>query len=605
MRISIWLILSVFGFGALGQGPNTIDSLNRLINTALPDSQKVEALCALSKELSGTDNDKALKTAQRALVIANKVGYSKWVAYSYNRIGSVYDFMSSADSAQHYYLKALKLFEATGDKSGVAACYQNIAVMYYYQLDFDKAIEYNNKALPLRFETGELNYVAKIYNNLGAIYRRQKKYREALSIYNASLKLKEGQGDKRGVAACYLNIGTVYRFTGNFDSALVYINKSLEADKTAGSPYDLASDYIGRGDLLISAGKTREARADIAEGIALAKKIKSPDLLYNAYGSLVACDSLEGNYKAALYNHLLMIQYKDEVLNAKKTAQVEKLQALYESEKKDSEIQMLNLDNDAKEKQQRLLLAALLLFVALLILAVWAFFSVQKRNKVLARQKREIEEKTEQLKKQAIEIARLSSQMNPHFLFNALSSLQKFVFSKDEEKSLEYINQLSALLRQTLNNSVNEYIGLDEEIKYIGLYLQFEETLLGPDFSFSISAEGIDAANVRIPPMLIQPIAENSVKHGLINKSGGKTISITVVAEGQLLKITIQDNGIGRTAAQEQKNHTSKALQITESRLRAEFEKAQLACETPLRVFDLKEATGTKVVLLLPFLEDF
>jgi LytS/YehU family sensor histidine kinase len=236
---------------------------------------------------------------------------------------------------------------------------------------------------------------------------------------------------------------------------------------------------------------------------------------------------------------------------------------------------------------------------------LWAFLSKRKHNRILSRQKTEIENKTGQLKEQAAQIARLSSQMNPHFLFNALNSLQKFVLNKNEEETLEYISQLSALMRGTLNNSTQEHITLQDEVEYLQRYLQFEKTLLGNEFSFEIDTAGLTASDISIAPMLVQPLVENAIKHGLSAKPGEKKVSIRFERENDSLKITVRDNGVGRKLAAAT-GHRSRGLDILNSRIISEYEIQMIPVPTQaVTVIDHEEPTGTEIILRVPLIENF
>lgn len=619
-NIQLYLILFLIGgVSVSAQEVNIIDSLNKTVNSTLIDTTRVKALCDLSKEYCGTDNDKALQLATKAKLLSEKINNKKFIAYSLLRVGAVYDYKSIWDTALVNYLNSLKIFDELKDKSGMASCYQNIGVMYYYQVNFDKALEFYNKALALRQATNEFNYIAKLYNNLGNVYRRQKKYPEALEIYRKSLALKEKQKDIKGIAACYLNIGTVYRYTENYDSSLAYMNKSMEMDKIIGSPHDSASNYITRGDLYLSMNKIPEAKADLLLGIKICQKIGAPDLVYNAYADLIVIDTILKDYKAALNDQYLLIKYKDEVINKEKVEKIEKLQALYQSEKKDSEIKVLNIDNENKQKQKETLYIIIGLIGVLFIISLVFYLLKRKDNILLTKQKQEIIDKTAMLNEQAAQIARLQTQMNPHFMFNALNAIQQFVVGKNMSQSLSYLNDFSRLMRITLNNSEKELIPLKDELAFLKLYIRFEELRFENKFDFNLSIDPVlDEECVVIAPMLIQPFIENAVKHGLLPKEekGKLTVlfSLKTETDKKYLSITITDDGIGRAASTELKKqhaalYESKAIKITEERILALCKKHDILVKNPVEIVDLKDAqnnaTGTEIKLILPYLEEF
>lgn len=610
LGLTRWLLtfiaLFTAGLSPLGAQENKrLDSLHAIVSGTEPDTAKISALIELSRMYTGIDDDRAFALAKQSLAKSEESGSAKWKGFALNRLGTLYDVKGKPDSATIFLIRGLKIFEEIRHLPGLAAVYQNMGVMHYYQKDFDRALENYRKALALREQTGEMSYVAQLYNNIGSVLRRKKEYDSAIVYYKKALEIKKGLDDKQSLASSLINISVAYQYKNDFAAAIEYGNQAAALCRETGNDYDLASAHIGLGEIYLKMKHPREAFAQARAALALAQKLKSNELLFNIYEELALCDTLAGDYKAAFSDYVNAMYYKDQVYTKEKAEAISRLQTFYETEKKDNEIRVLNADNETRRKQQSYLLAILLLSVVLLVIASWAFLNKQRDNRLLRKQKFEIESKTELLKEQAAQIARLSSQMNPHFLFNALNSLQKFVLSKDETRTLAYISQLSALMRDTLNNSSKAYITLQEELEYLGKYLSFEKNLMGDELRFTVDTDSVDRANTLIPPMLIQPLVENAIKHGLAGKSGNKEVFVGFSAENQHLRVTVRDNGVGRIGARP--GHQSKALGITQSRLRSEFEKQGMATP-PSGVFaicDLQDPRGTEVTLVVPLILEF
>ena len=590
---------------ANGQQKERLDSLHAVVSSAATDTSRASALIELSKLYMGIDDDRAFQLARRAVQQTENAGSPLWSAYALNTLGTMYDVKARPDSASACFLNALRIFERIGDAGGMAAVHQNLGVMHYYQKDFAKALAHYGKALGYRRQTNEPNYVAQLYNNIGAIMRRRQEYDSAIAYYKLALDIKKKLNDKRSLASSYINLSVAYQHKKDFASATQYVYEAIALCRETGNDFDLASAQISLGQIYLHMRKPKEAFEQTRAALGLAQKLKASDLLYNIYQLLSLCDTLVGDHKAAFADYVNAMYYKEEVYSKEKAEAVSRLQTIYETEKKDHAILLLNAENETRVRQRNSLVAILLLFVILLGIATWAFLNKRRDNRVLRAQKAEIESKTERLKAQAAQIARLSSQMNPHFLFNALNSLQRFMLTSEQGKGLAHINQLSALMRATLNNSSKEHITLEEEKKYLEDYLSFEKNLLGEQLIFSIGTNGIDAGNTLLPPMLVQPLVENAVKHGLATKEGEKRVAINFAREGaHILKVTVSDNGIGRPATSASA-HASKALGITQSRLRSEFEKQGAA--VPENIFEIADVRGegTEVTLRVPLIEEF
>jgi ligand-binding sensor domain-containing protein len=172
------------------------------------------------------------------------------------------------------------------------------------------------------------------------------------------------------------------------------------------------------------------------------------------------------------------------------------------------------------------------------------------------------------------QLSALKAQMNPHFLFNALNSIQSYIFSNEKNEANAYLGKFSELMRQTLDMSQNDTISLDEEIQMLELYLSLESMRLKNELVWTVkTAQNINRFNAQIPPLLIQPYIENGIKHGLSPKKKDRKISVYFYQnEDNYLICEVSDNGIGRAKALEykilrQKQHTSFSTSATEQRL--------------------------------------
>ena len=205
-----------------------------------------------------------------------------------------------------------------------------------------------------------------------------------------------------------------------------------------------------------------------------------------------------------------------------------------------------------------------------------------------------------------LEMKALKAQMNPHFIYNALNSIQALVANNKKTESIYYIGSFSKLLRQVLDDSENNVISLDKELETIGLYIQLEGLRLDMHLHYKKNiAENIVIEFEKIPPLIFQPFVENALWHGLSRKEGEKEIKITVSANDDWLVCDISDNGVGRKNAEEWKRnslafHQSKAIEITRKRL-VDFNQDNTV--SPIEFFDFyddqKKPSGTRVTIYI------
>lgn len=207
----------------------------------------------------------------------------------------------------------------------------------------------------------------------------------------------------------------------------------------------------------------------------------------------------------------------------------------------------------------------------------------------------------------ASQLTALKSQMNPHFLFNTLNSLQDLILKHDIKNSNYYLNKFSLLMREILDTSGKDEINLTREIKLLDTYLELEKLRFGDEFKFSINIDDdIDADHLLLPPMIIQPFIENALKHGLLHKKGDKILNINFHQIENVLTCEIIDNGVGRKRSEEIKLrnarvHQSFATEATDRRmdLLNSFNDKKYS----FQIIDLYEgdiSLGTKVIVSIP-----
>lgn len=238
-----------------------------------------------------------------------------------------------------------------------------------------------------------------------------------------------------------------------------------------------------------------------------------------------------------------------------------------------------------------------LIFLTSIILSVLWYI----RNKQL---KKIIEKKNVQILISELEATALRAQMNPHFIFNCLNSIQNFLYTDKSEKAIEFLGKFSVLIRKVLDQSCSELTTIENEFEILKLYIELEQLRQNGKFIFNFEiSDEILISNDKIPTMLIQPFVENSILHGLSplkDKSGKLNISISKTNDSYVCKI--EDNGVGRTFNKTSKKHNSMGIKITEERIQNISKiHGKEAKFTIIDNFDENgNASGTKVILTIP-----
>jgi ligand-binding sensor domain-containing protein len=245
--------------------------------------------------------------------------------------------------------------------------------------------------------------------------------------------------------------------------------------------------------------------------------------------------------------------------------------------------------------------------VALVLGMIWGAFSLRirriKAKEHAIRERLEMENSILQLEQEA---ARL--QMNPHFIFNCLNSIQGFISTNDAFQAKKYLAKFARLMRLILENAREEFIPLTNEIHILENYMELEKLTTNQPFAFSITVdEAVDAERIQIPPMMIQPFVENAIVHGVKKKNAPGEIRIHFRLNGQMLECEVTDNGVGRKRSAEMNRnsrqaHKSTGISVTTKRLEQYGQQGNLPAG--VRIIDLEEnglAAGTSVIISTPF----
>jgi ligand-binding sensor domain-containing protein len=262
---------------------------------------------------------------------------------------------------------------------------------------------------------------------------------------------------------------------------------------------------------------------------------------------------------------------------------------------------------------------AYFMYAVLIAAVIWTivyYHSRSLRRELEQRKKEqqfaEMKQKTAELERQAteVEMQALRAQMNPHFIFNSLNSIDLFILQNDKAKASKYLTKFSRLIRMILNSSANATVSLAEDLEALQLYLELENLRLENKFSYKIECDpNIDTDYIQVPPMLMQPFAENAIWHGLVNKKDEGHLCINISQEDSVLICTITDDGIGRKKAAELEDksgkHKSMGMKITEGRI-AMMQEINGENES-VKIRDLVDAegnaAGTEVVLKIPVIQ--
>ncbi|PCH90883.1 MAG: hypothetical protein COB85_09830, partial [Bacteroidetes bacterium] len=414
--------------------------------------------------------------------------------------------------------------------------------------------------------------------------------------------------DKEDIATSLDNIAIIYyekagtqqdpdssRFY--YDMSIDYFLKSLNIDQEVDNKDGIARSLNNLGEVYLAKGDQKIAIEYLEKSMLVAKKIGQKHIIMGTNRNLELIAAELNDFESAYRYHRIYSSYKDSLFNQEKSKQITEMQTKYETEKKEKEIIMLSSINQIQELQlskNRYLIFGLAGMV--LLIGVIAVLFI-RQNKLQAKHKEiELEQKL------------LRAQMNPHFIFNSLNSIQRLILESNNDDAYTYLQKFSTLMRKILEHSGLSAIPIVDEIALLKLYLDLESLRFENKFEYHIEVQDeLDSLEASIPTMLIQPHVENAIHHGLMSKKSGGKIDIGLKRSNGHLVCVVEDNGIGRKKAMElkeksQTNHKSMGISITEERLK--YLNAKVGRSLSVSIHDLVDddgnASGTKVEMSIP-----
>ncbi len=592
----------------------------------------------------------ALEYAFRALAVFQDMKSKRGIAYASTGIGDAYTQLCKYSKSLEYDMKSLAIYQELGEKQRIMYNLRSISINYNYLGNYSDALSYALKALPICLELNNKKILSNLLSDIGSVYYRKRDYENALKYYNRSLKISDSTGEKIlsayslnsignihednernydaalesyskalvlfkevkysiGVTFSLIDIGRIYRVQGNYSEALENESEALDMARKINYPTLIAKSHMELGFLDMQSKSYKQAKVHFDSALVISKNIGVKDVTKDAYRGLFQLDSTMRDYKTALENYKQYIVYKDSIDNDANEKKIVQAEMNYEFEQKQAaeklEQNKKDAIRDAEETRQKAknkialgLIASFSIILALLVIVIFQRMKGAEKKKLLAEQQ-----------KSWLELKALRTQMNPHFLYNTINSIQSFILKNDTKSSANYLNQFARLMRGVLENSRKDKITLAEEMEGLYNYLDFETMRFSDKFNYQIVVdEKLDKAKTLLPPLLIQPYIENAIWHGLMPlSSGGGQVNIIFEKVNNHIKCTVDDNGIGRKAAKEIKNdsmHKSLGMSIVAQRMESMNKMYQWDMKVDItdKQNDYGISTGTKVEIYLPLI---
>jgi tetratricopeptide (TPR) repeat protein len=539
----------------------------------------------------------ALNNYESSINLLNSKNCEGNIADVFVNIGLVYKEIGEFNKSLSYFLKAQDKYRNEHNNEGLIYTNINLGTIYFMIKETSRSLAYYEDGLKLARERNDSVNATICLNNIAGIYSQRSDFKKALKFNNESLKITEKIGDIYGNGYSCFNIGETYYLMNRLEESGRFLDKAFLIFQRAGDKLNMAKTLESLARTNIKTGNLQLAHEQIDEALKVAKKLNANEILRDCYQSMAILDSIRGDYPSAFNSYKNFKAYNDNVFNLEKNRQMAEINARFDLESKQQQLELLEKKNlisqmslTKKSFTISVLFGGILLIAALSVLII-LYLKLRSKKKI-----------TE------LTLRNLRQQMNPHFIFNIMNSVYYSLQNNDKETSFRYLNMISKLMRKTLENSQYNEITIADEVDTLTLYLELEALRLKHKFSFRIHVEeSIDQELIKIPTLLLQPFVENSIRHGISGREDGGVVNIDLSMEGKHLHCRITDNGIGRQASQRLKisrneHHNSMGLAITDNRLR--LISSVYGKDLSVHFTDLKNdenfASGTSVELNIP-----
>ncbi len=550
--------------------------------------------------------DSAIAYLDKAQVCYKKTGNPKTLIRVYNSYGVAYQYMSNLPRAIESYIKAQIYYEKLGDEEGLAAIYVNIGIMYLTMEQYGKALVYYEKALAIYNKIGGKQSIAETLTNMGNVYYELNNQNKALENFQQALEMARQTGSKNTQRSCLINLSRIYADKKEYAKAMSCLREGLALPGEIGNQQIDAFNILSKtilnapDSILIINDITPATRYITAIGYAR-KSLQQANTNKNTIGEYYAWLNISDIYLAqrkydkALDAYKQFFTLRDSVFKAKKFEEIANSQAQFNFDKEKLLIAAANERKLQQAREKELLNKAIIAGISIVLIIAAIFYSFYHKKKNRAR----VAE---------AEIKMLLAQMNPHFIFNALNSINSYIVQNGSDSHLQsyYLVKFSKLMRMVLEASGQKEISLAKDLEILEIYLQMEMRRTDNKFNYEIITDpGFDKDKVMVPPMLLQPFAENSIWHGFTAKTGAGKLDIRIVKEGNMISLMVKDNGIGREAAARRKTETStgekESLGLAITRQRIEMLNFKKQSHSSMNIYDLEQ--GTSVEIKIPLKE--
>lgn len=555
---------------AIAQNNERTLALTNDLRNAKSDTVKLRLLNSLFLEFCFSNPEKANTYNQQILELGKHSGNAEANGQFYHNEGISLSIAGNFSKSIESYFEAIKINQQAGNTLAAAKTYANIGIVYSQLQDDSLALIYYFKALKVANEVRDQKLILNCNNNIGTIYVEMNKLDfakhyllNAVALYENLDNTVSNQSNSfnRIIGPVYSNLGNVYLKLELLDSALLFLNKADTSYRLDNNKFQIAQNSIIFGRVFGRKNDFDKSLKHLLNALKINEEINSIEIKHRVYWELYQAYHKKQDYKKALEYHELYTFVKDTIYDENKTKIIQELQTKYETQERQQEIERQQITIEKRNYLIYFISAILVLLAIIATLSISQMRIKERRNSVELKQKL------------------LRTQMNPHFIFNALTSIQGSVLEKKPHEAADYISKFASLMRMILEHSNEEFITIETEIDILNYYLELQQLRYSHAFDFKISVlqnnASANVGNILIPPMLAQPFIENAIEHGIVKQCTKGFIDIRFELLEDEILFTVENYCIEKLkeslrpgfSPSTKKDHKPMAISITQERL--------------------------------------
>jgi tetratricopeptide (TPR) repeat protein len=479
--------------------------------------------------------DESIAHHKQALAVCQELGDRDCMGRAHVNLCNTHRFKGDHENALLHAYEAMRIKEEQADSAGLARAHHNLAMIHQEQGDLPSADRALAASLAIKERMGDSLGVRNTLSVMSLVALDRGDHEGAVLLLERAHAIAREHEDKGSMVDIHTNLGLAHDGAGRRSEAMRWFREAMEAVEE--EPNDahraIITGNIGR--MLMEEGRVAEAGPWLEESLALARDVGA--LLDEKIGlvALAAQRKAQGRHSEALELTEQLLAVNDSLLNERNQHSMNELRVQYDTDRRDAENRMLLQANALAEAQlarQRIIILTLVGGTLLVALVVVLLVRAWRRR---------VDMRVLELEQQA-----LRAQMDPHFLFNALNTVPGLYHSHGVAMATDYIGHLGQLLRLILDSSAQRIVSVQEERELLEHYLQVMSLRHPGRFTWAITVDpSIDAKNSGLPPMLLQPLVENAVLHGVLKGEGQGHVEVHIGQDRHGLHGRVRDNGPG------------------------------------------------------------